>query len=187
MAFMKYAKIYGALVVLAFTLMACAKRDSEFAARRNAAGAAYVNGDQAAAAEANAAANGYKTDILEIATPVYKSGIYEVTSTVRVNDVNYRIVTTHSQPGIISETRADFAGANYAVSGVCGDDQCTFYFLVINITRNGQPILQTAMKKNFYYSGTSSSYDLALSKGPNEFLSTQDIVNTLSQSVVESN
>lgn len=186
MAFMKSAKIGVSLLLATLTLVACAKRDSGLAARRNGAGAAYVNGQQAAEAEAAAAASGYQTDIMKVErSALSANGTYSINSEIKVNDTRYQVTTTHSQVGVVSSTSANFAGATFEVSGVCGSDTCSPYFLVINITRNGQRVLQTSMKKNFDYTGPDSTQDLVMSLGPNEFLSIQDIVNTLSQAVVE--
>jgi hypothetical protein len=184
---MKNTKIYIYIVVAAFAFSACAKRDSEFAARKNAAGASYVNDQQAAAADQAAAANGYVTDILKILSPTQAStGALSVTSQIKVNNNVYQIVTTHSQVNTVSSTSAMFDGANFEVGGICGSDLCNPYYLVVNITRNGQPVKQTAMKKYFYYTDQNSNQDLIMSLGPNEFMSIQDVKTTLDQAVVNS-
>ncbi|MGZ3795221.1 MAG: hypothetical protein ACXVB1_02590 [Pseudobdellovibrionaceae bacterium] len=185
MLLMKNIKTYLYIVVAAFAISACAKRDSEFAARKNAAGAAYVNDQQAAAADQAAAATGYVTDILQIQSPVQTStGALSVTSQIKVNNNVYQIVTTHSQVNTASSTSTMFAGANFEVAGICGSDICNPYYLVINITRNGQRIKQTAMKKYFYYVDQNSTQDLIISLGANEFMSIESLRATLDQAVV---
>lgn len=184
MGFMKNTKVYLYIVVAAFALSACAKRDSEFAARKNGAGAPIVNGQQAANADAAAEANGYKVDIMGIQAPVQSGGGLSVTSTISVNNKNYQIVTTHYQVATVSSTTATFDGATFQVSGVCGSEVCSPYYLVIEISRNGQRIKQTAMRKYFFYTNASSNQDLAMSLGANEFMSIQDIINTFDQAVV---
>lgn len=185
MGIMKNAKIYLYIVVAAMALSACAKKDSEFAARKNGAGAPIVNGQQAAAADAAAEANGYKVDIMGIRNPVQAGGGLSVSSVISVNNKNYEITTTHYQVGAISATTANFDGATFEVSGVCGSEVCSPYYLVINISRNGQRIKQTAMRKYFFYTNPSSQRDLALSLGANEFMSVQDIINAFDKAVVE--
>jgi hypothetical protein len=185
MGFMKNAKVYLYIVAAAVALSACAKRDNDLAARRNGAGAPIVNGQQAANADAAAAAAGYNVDIMGIQTPVQSGGGLSVTSTVSVNSKNYQINTTHYQEGQVSSTTATFDGANFQVSGVCGSSTCSPYYLVIEITRNGQRIKQTAMRKYFYYTGANSNRDMAMSMGANEFMTIQDIINAFDQAVVE--
>jgi hypothetical protein len=182
---MKNTKIYMYIIVAALALSACAKRDSEFAARKNAAGAKYVNDQQAAAADQAAAASGYVTDIQKILTPTQTSaGNLAVTSQVKVNNTVYQIVTTHYQVNVASSTTATFDGANFEVVGICGSDVCSPYYLIINITRNGQKIKQTAMKKYFSYTDENSSRDLIMSLGANEFVTIEGARNALDQAVV---
>lgn len=172
-------------MIAAMAVSACAKRDSEFSARKNAAGASYVNDQQAAAADQAAAASGYVTDILKIMNPMQTStGSLSVTSQIRVNNNAYQIVTTHSNVNTVSSTMANFDGANFEVAGICGSDVCNPYYLVINISRNGQPIKQTAMKKYFYYVDQNSSQDLIMSLGPTEFMSIENLKIALDQAVV---
>lgn len=185
MAFLKNTKVYLYIVVAAFALAACAKRDSSFAARKNAAGATYVNGQQAANADANAAALGYQTDIQSVQNPVSApNGGISVTSVISVNAKSYQVVTTHYQVNAVSSTTATFDGATFQVSGVCANNSCSPYYLIINITRNGQNIKQTAMKKYFYYDPSITTQDLVLSLGPTEFVSVQGAIQTLDQAVV---
>lgn len=187
MALMKNTKIYMYIVVAAFAFSACAKRDSEFAARKNASGASFVNDQQAAAADQAAAANGYVTDILKVLSPTQTStGALSVTSQIKVNNNTYQIVTTHPQVNAVSSTTANFDGANFEVAGICGSDICNPYYLIINITRNSQRIKQTAMKKYFYYTNQSSSQDLIMSLGANEFMTIEAARNALDQAVVDS-
>lgn len=186
MALTKNIRVYIYILVAAVALSACAKRDSDFKARKNAAGGVYVNGNQGLAADNAAAAAGYNTDILAIQPPQSNSnGALSVTSYIKVNNNNYQVVTTHTQALAISKTNQNFDGANFEVNGVCGTDTCSPYYLVINITRNGQQIKQTAMKKFFYYTGADSSQDLVMSLGAGEFLSVQDAVKALDSAVVE--
>lgn len=185
MGFTKNAKVYLYIVVAALALTACAKRDNEFAARKNGAGAPIVNGQQAANADAAAEAAGYKVDIMAIQPPVQAGSGVSVTSTISVNNKNYQINTTHNSVGQVSQTSGAFDGANFQVSGVCGSDTCSPYYLVIEITRNGQRIKQTAMRKYFFYTGANSNRDMAMSLGANEFMSIQDIINTFDQAVVQ--
>ncbi len=182
MGLFKNSKIYIYIVVAAFALSACAKKDSEFAARKNAAGASYVNDQQAAAADQAAAASGYVTDILKILNPVQAStGALSVTSQIKVNNNTYQVVTTHSKVNAISSTTASFDGANFEVAGICGSDICNPYYLVINITRNGQKIKQTAMKKYFFYTDQNSSQDLIMSLGADEFMTIEAARASLDQ------
>lgn len=180
MAFTKNFKIYMYIAATALLITACAKRDSEFAARKNAAGANYINDKQSAAADANAIANGVDTDIQQIQNPVATSnGGLSVSSLIRVNTQVYQVVTTHFSAGTISSTSANLNGATFDISGVCGSDVCNPYYLVVSISRNGQRIKQTAMKKYFFYTNAQSSQDLIMSLGPNEFMQVQDLIHTL--------
>lgn len=186
MAFTKNRRVYLYIVIAVMALSACAKRDSEFKSRKNGAGASAVGGAQTDAADAAAAAAGYDTDILGIMQPqTTANGALSITSYIKVNTNNYQVVTTNTAVNAISKTQQVFDGANFEISGVCGSENCSPYYLIINITRNGQQIKQTAMKKFFYYTGADSTNDLFLSRGVGEFLSVQEAISTLDQAVVE--
>lgn len=188
MSLTKNIRIYTYIVVAALALSACAKRDSGYKARRSASGAVYTDGTRGEVADANAAAMGYNTDILGVMQPqTSTTGALSVTSYIRVNNNNYQVTTNHYQALAISKTNQNFDGANFEVNGVCANNSCSPYYLVINITRNGQQIKQTAMKKHFYYTGTDSNQDLILSRGAGEFVSVQDAINELDNAVVEDN
>jgi hypothetical protein len=185
---MKKMKIYMYIIIAAVAFSGCAKRDSEFAARKNAAGAAYVNDQQAAAADQAAAASGYVTDILKVLNPVQSSaGALSVTSQIQVNNNTYQIVTTHPQVNVVSSTSATLDGANFEVAGICGSNICNPYYLIIGITRNGQRIKQTAMKK-YFFADPNQNYnqDLVMSLGANEFLTIEAARTALDQAVVNS-
>jgi hypothetical protein len=186
MGITKNMRVFLYITVAALALSACAKRDnSALAARKNAAGATNVGGAQSDAADAAAAAAGYNTDILVIQQPQMVGNALTVTSYIKVNNNNYKIVTTHNSVNTVSKTQQTFDGANFEVNGVCPNANCSPYYLVINITRSNQQIKQTAMKKFFYYTDASSSQDLFLSRGAGEFLSVQDAITTLDSAVVD--
>lgn len=186
MAFTKNFRTMIFIVAAAVAFTACAKRKSGYSGRTNAAGARYTDGARGEAADAAAAAMGYNTDILGITAPqAVGSGALSVTSYIKVNANNYQIVTTHTQPLAVSTTMQAFDGANFEVNGVCANVNCNPYYLVINITRGGQQIKQTAMKKFFYYSGSSSSQDLILSRGAGDFVSVQQAINELDSAVID--
>lgn len=182
MAIMAKKHIYIFILAAALAITACAKRDSEFRARKNAAGATLVDTPRTDAANAAAAAAGYDTDILGILQPQVAGNALRVTSYLRVNATTYQVMTTHSAVGTISQAQQYLEGANFEVNGVCATEHCNPYYLIINITRNGQQIKQTAMKKFFWYVDANSSQDLILSRGPGEFLSVQSAISLLDQS-----
>jgi len=174
-------RIYFYILGAALVLSACAKRDSEFKARKNASGATYV-GVHSEAADAAAAAAGYDTDILAVTQPQTIAGGVSVMSYLKVNTYNYKVTTTHTSVGTVSTVRQNLNGADFEINAVCATAECNPYYLVINITRGGQPIKQTAMKKYFWYSGSAdSSQDLIMSNGPGEFLPVQSAIATLDQ------
>lgn len=174
-------RIYLYVFMAALALSACAKRDSEFKARKNASGATYV-GVRSEAADAAAAAAGYDTDILAVSQPQAIANGLSVSSYLKVNTSNYKVTTTHTSVGTISTLRQNLNGADFEINAVCATAECNPYYLVINITRGGQQIKQTAMKKYFWYSGSAdSSQDLIMSNGPGEFVPVQTAISTLDQ------
>jgi len=184
MGFTKNMRVFLYITVAALALSGCAKRDnSALKARTNGAGAAAAGGAQTDAADAAAAAAGYDTDILLIQQPQMVGNALSVSSYIKVNANNYKVVTTHNSVNTVSKTQQVFDGANFEVNGVCPNENCSPYYLIINITRNNQQIKQTAMKKHFYYTGAESSQDLFLSRGVGEFLSIQDAISTLDSAV----
>ncbi|WP_413291544.1 hypothetical protein [Bdellovibrio sp. HCB337] len=185
MSLTKNFRFYTYILVAALALTACAKRESGYKARRNASGATYTDGARGEAADAAAAAMGYNTDILGVMQPQSANSALSVTSYIRVNANNYQVVTTHYQALAISKTVQNFDGATFEVNGVCANNNCNPYYLIVNITRGGQQIKQTAMKKYFYYTGAESGQDLILSRGAGEFVSVQDAINELESAVIE--
>jgi len=183
MALTKNFRVYLFCFVAALAISACAKKDSDFKARKNAAGATDVSPNASQRADQAAAAAGYVTDILLIQTPVSTGAGLSVTSYVSVNNSDYQITTTHTNYGTTSAAGAtvtqNFSGADFQITGICSNQYCSPYYLIINITRGGQPVKQTAEKKFFYYSGDASQQDLFLSRGPSEFMTVDQIINTL--------
>lgn len=182
MAFSKNLRVYTLIVIAAFALVACAKRDSDFKARKNALGATDVGGDRSLNADNLAKQMGYDVDVLTIQAPyMHGSGVLAVDSYLKVNATAYKVTTTHAQVGVDSQTSGRFDGADFNIVGRCSNQNCNPYYLVFTITRNGQQIKQTAVKKFFYYTNPDSSSDIFMSIEAGQFMSPSQAMQALDQ------
>lgn len=186
MAFTKNFRVYAFIVVAALALAGCAKRDSDFKARKNALGATDVGGNRSQAADDMAKQMGYDVDILTIQAPYMgNNGTLSVDSYLKVNATAYKVTTSHGQVGMDSQTSGHFDGADFHIVGRCATQNCNPYYLVLSITRNGQQIKQTAVKKFFYYTSTESTNDIFMSIGAGQFMSPTQAMQALDQAATQ--
>ena len=181
MALNKYFRISALCLVAALAFSACAKKNNDLAARRNAAGAAATDAPATAQADAQAAAMGYDTEFMKISNPTQvANGALSIVSRIRVGNSFYDINTSHttygegSQPAVASKV---LGNASFQVSAVCGTENCNPYYIVINITANGAPVKQMAMMKFFYGEGAGTEGDIYYSR--NQFMTFPQAIQEL--------
>ncbi|MBC7371508.1 MAG: hypothetical protein H7326_08085 [Bdellovibrionaceae bacterium] len=179
MSLNKYFRISSLCLVAALAFTACAKKNNDLAARKNAAGASAVDANTTAAADAQAAAMGYDTEFMKINNPTSNGGSLSVVSRIRVGNNLYDITTMHntygegSQPAVANQT---IGTASFQVSAVCGTQSCNPYYLMINITANGAQVKQMAMMK-FFYADVGTENDVYYSR--TQFLSMPQAIQEL--------
>jgi hypothetical protein len=180
MALTKNIRILLICVTAAVALSACAKKDNSIAARKNSAGARDINPTSSQQADQYAMSQNVNADIVSVNQPAGTNGGLQVTSRIVVNNYQYDVTTTHSNyssPAVIPPQNLN--GATFNITGVCGDQYCNPYYLVINISANGRDVKQMAMMKFFFYTGSGSQNDVFYSRLPGQFLSLQDAMSAL--------
>ncbi|WP_413567978.1 hypothetical protein ACLWBD_09085 [Bdellovibrio sp. HCB117] len=153
--YMKDAKflIITLLAVAAMSLSACAKKDSEFAARyqRNKMGATVVDGAKTQAAGEQAAAQGLEADVVNVTrhwTPEGQPGPRVVISTILVNNQEVPVTTVHSGTEQVNG-RVDIAGYVVAFHAMCGNATCNPYYATMEVYQNNRMIIQEGVRVFF--------------------------------------
>ncbi len=152
---MTSAKAYRVLMIPALLAMlalsACAKKDSDFAARyaKNAAGATVKDQAAAVAAGESAALNGLQSaDVVMVQKSATGSATKTVTSQIVINGQQVPVTTTHTA----NETRegtVEIAGFLVQFHAMCANTACDPYFAAMEVYKNGQLILQEGLRINF--------------------------------------
>ncbi|RYE97972.1 MAG: hypothetical protein EOO77_38070 [Oxalobacteraceae bacterium] len=151
-------------MVAALALGACAKKNNDLAARRNAAGAAATNTPVTQAADAYAQQMGYNLDIQGIAKPVSNGSGLTIVTRIIVNNNYYDVSTMHntygegSQPAMTNNMQV--GNVSIQAQAVCATQSCSPYYIMINVTANGAPVKQMAMMKFFYQEGAGTENDI---------------------------
>lgn len=88
------------------------------------------------------------------------SQVLSVASSIRFNGQTYSLTTSHDPYGNGSISNMSYMNVdNFTMlaQGVCADYQCTTYYLVLTITRQGSGnVLQLAQRQNFNGSGQNT-------------------------------
>lgn len=174
MSFTKSIRVMFVILIGAAALVSCAKKDSDFKGRKNAAGANLVGSaaanDRAAAA---AAASGYVPDIMAINPPQFTAQGVTVTSQIKVNTSLFNISITNTAINqLASVSGATVGDLMLEASGQCADAGCAVYYLQLKFSRANQPVEQIVMKK--FFGNADGSNDFYITRGPSEFMSFLD-------------
>ncbi|WII71030.1 hypothetical protein QJS83_11210 [Bdellovibrio sp. 22V] len=158
----------------ALGLTACAKQNSEFAARyaRNKMGAQVADGKKTQAAGERAAAQGLQADVVGIErywTPEGQPGPRVVISKILINDREMP-VTTHHFGTEIAEGQVEVNGYTVVFHAMCGrSEDCNPYYAALEVYQNGKMVIQEGVRK--YFEKTSANdKDLYQWFQPNEAL-----------------
>jgi len=143
--------ILSASVALAMT--ACAKKDSEFAARyaRNKMGANVADGKKTQEAGEQAAAQGLDADVVDIqkhfAAPG-QPGPNIVTALILINNQQMPVTTSHTGTEIVNGS-VNTNGFTIVYHAMCGTVDCNPYYVSMEIYRNNQMVIQEGLRKYF--------------------------------------
>lgn len=148
-----YKILFIALTAVALTMSACAKKNSEFAARyaKNRMGAEVADGVKTQAAGEQAEAQGLLADIVNIQrywTPESQPGPRVVMSTILINDQEMPVTTSHVGTEIV-EGRVDVNGFTVVFHAMCGSVTCNPYYASMEIYQNNKMIIQEGVRKYF--------------------------------------
>lgn len=147
---MKISKSFTAVLLMALALAACAKKDSDFAAKyaKNKSGAEATNVEETAAADEVALGEGLDIDIVQISKAMNGSEKV-ITSLVTINNYQFPLTTRHS--GVELRTGSMNASANVRVDAqaVCANANCTTYYIVLNAYKDNKLVIQEGIRKYF--------------------------------------
>lgn len=160
---MKKANLIFALVVVSLALSACAKKDSEFAARyaKNKAGALVVDGKKTQEAAEYAAALGLEADI--VAVQKYFSnmdteyGPYLVMAKILINNKEIPVTMSHIGTKIV-EGQTTVDGHVVVFHSICSNAACSPYYAAMEVYKNGERLIQVGLRK--YFNPTAQQKDL---------------------------
>lgn len=147
-------KIFG-LSAIFLSMVACSNKDSNFASKyqRNASGAQAVSAQSAAIAAQIANATGNDIDVVGFDGPYsIQNNMVRVTSYIIVNNYQFPLTTVHSVGNGMNDVsgKQSFGGLDFDVTARCvsnGNSACGTYYLVLNVRRGGQFIIQEGFKK----------------------------------------
>lgn len=153
---MKLFKPFTAVLVAALALSACAKTDSDFAAkyRENKMGAGAANVEETADADQIALGEGLDIDIVKMDKSLNGSEKV-ITSTVAINNYQFPLTTRHAGIELRSGSMNVNGNVRIEASAVCGNTNCTSYFIAINAYKDNKLIIQEGVRKYFDTSSTS--------------------------------
>lgn len=178
-----FKKIFGLSLVM-LSLVACSNKDSNFASKyqRNASGAQAVSAQSAAIAAQLANATGNDIDVVGFDGPYnMQNNTIRVTSYVIVNNYQFPLTTVHNVGGGGDVSgRQSFGGLDFDVTARCvagNNSACSTYYLVLNVRKGGQFIIQEGFKK--YLPESMSNSDVYQFLDQSNARSFADMVNLL--------
>lgn len=141
------------LATAAFTMTACAKKDSEFAARyaKNKMGASVADGANTQEAGERAEAQGLLADVVGITkyfAAAGQPGPNVVMAKILINNQEMP-VTTHHWGTEMVEGRVDVNGFTVVLHAMCGTTDCNPYYASMEIYKNSQMVIQEGVRKYF--------------------------------------
>ncbi|WP_374030251.1 hypothetical protein [Bdellovibrio bacteriovorus] len=149
----KTKMIFAALLSGSLMMTACAKKDSEFAARyaKNKMGASVVDGAKTQEAGEQAAAQGLEADIVGVKrywTPQGQPGPRVVMATILINNTEFPVTSHHYSTEIVDGS-VDVNGYNIRYHAMCGNDECNPYYAAMEVYQNGRIVIQEGIRIYF--------------------------------------
>ncbi|KYG63935.1 hypothetical protein AZI86_14075 [Bdellovibrio bacteriovorus] len=153
---MKSFKPFTAVLIAALALSACAKKDSDFAAKykTNKMGAEATNVEETAAADQVALGEGIDIDIVKIDRAL--NGSEKVmTSVVAINNYQFSLTTRHAALELRTGTMNVGNNVRIDAAAVCANANCTAYYVLVNAYKDNKLVIQEGVRKYFEVSTTS--------------------------------
>jgi hypothetical protein len=150
---MKLSKSIFTVAVIALALSACAKKDSEFAARYavNAAGASGVDAGSSGEADKEAIAAGVSQfDVLNVTNNGSSNG-QVITALLIVNGKQKTVSTTHNTLQLHTGSDQADGGFRIVYNVVCGSQACNPVYIAAEIYRGNESVAikQVGYRKYF--------------------------------------
>jgi hypothetical protein len=131
---------------------ACAKKDSDFAAKyaKNAAGGSAINADAAGNADEVAKTNGISLDVLQLNKSANGSE-QVITSVLIVNQKQIPVTTRHNAGLQVSRGSTQIDGFTVVYNAVCGNQACDPVYITAEAYKpgNNSAIIQLGYRKYF--------------------------------------
>lgn len=151
--------LFAVASIMIFT--ACAKKDSDFAARyaKNKLGATAVDGEKTLEASDQAAAQGVEADVVSLQrywTPSGQPGPRVVMATILVNNQQVPVTTSHVGTEV-AEGSLNVGNYRVVFHAMCANETCNPYYAALEVydnTQNQKMIIQEGVRK--YFDVTSS-------------------------------
>lgn len=158
---MQKSNFFFALLLLgSLALTACAKKDSEFAARyaKNRMGATVVDGVKTQQAAEQAAAQGLEADIVGVKrywTPEGQPGPRVVMATILINNTEFPVTSHHYGTEVVNGS-VTVNGYNISYEAMCGDANCNPYYASMKVYSNGRLVIQEGVR--IYFERSSAAH-----------------------------
>ncbi|UXR63538.1 hypothetical protein EZJ49_10670 [Bdellovibrio bacteriovorus] len=141
---------FAFLLMGSLALSACAKKDSNFAARyaKNRMGATVVDGVKTQQAAEQAAAQGVEADIVGVKrywTPEGQPGPRVVMATILINNTEFPVTSHHSGTEVVNGS-VTVNGYNISYEAMCGDSSCNPYYASMKVYSNGRLVIQEGVR-----------------------------------------
>ncbi|UOF02009.1 hypothetical protein [Bdellovibrio reynosensis] len=151
--------IFCSLMIMSMTA-ACAKKDSEFAARyaRNRMGAPVADGKKTQEAAENAEAQGLLADVVRIESAYNNSQSAKIEAFVLINDQEMLVSTTHARnsgnydASGVAQGTVEKAGFTIVFRSFCASNTelaCSRYYASLEIYKNGALVIQEGVLRDF--------------------------------------
>lgn len=156
----RFKILFVALLAGTLTLSACAKKDSEFAARyaKNRMGADVVDGVKTQEAGEQAAAQGLEADIVGVQrhwTPDGQPGPRLVTAKILINNTEFSVSSHHYGTEVVNGS-VDVNGYSVRYHAVCAEAACNPYYAAMEVYQNGRILIQEGIR--VYFDKTTSEH-----------------------------
>jgi len=142
-----------ALLSFSVIYMGCSKKNGNAnlpsQIYRNGSGASVVDPSKAQSASLYAEANGVQIDILNLKRTVQTTGSVTIESVLQIgNETTLPLYSTHYNLGVVFG-RITYQDLTFETFAQCANVACDRYILVIDVLRNGAPIIQQALRQDF--------------------------------------
>lgn len=184
--FMKNLKLIFLSILVVTMSAACAKKDSEFAARyaKNRMGAEVADGKRTQEAGEHAEALGVTADLVDIALQSQNWETAAVRSVILLNDKQMAVTTQHTyNSGNVSEGTVEKDGYQIGFRGYCAASAamiCARYYASLEIYKDGALVIQEGVLKSF-----EGGRDMYQWNKPDAVMTFQQLINLLDDAAAQ--